>query len=119
MFTIEKVEKTAGGYAVTIAEYPLLARAVCSRITSEGQLKLDADLVFARYMGGGRRGTHYVGAWFTADGTSPQQLAAATENGLVTPVKKLSKPELYVNKAVSIWQAGIGDSVEIAVTEEK
>ena len=119
MFTIEKVEKTSGGNLITIAEYPLLARAVCSQVNADGQLQLDADLVFARYMGGGRRGTHYVGAWFTADGISPQQLAAATENGLVTPVKPLSKPELYVNKEVSIWQAGIGDSVEIAVIEEK
>ena len=119
MFTIEKVEKTSGGNLITIAEYPLLARAVCSQVNADGQLQLDADLVFARYMGGGSRGTHYVGAWFDAVGTAPQQLAAATENGLVTPVKKLSKPELYVNKEVSIWQAGVGDQLEIAIIEEK
>jgi hypothetical protein len=88
-------------------------------VNGDGKLQLDADLVFARYMGGGSRGTHYVGAWFTADGETPQQLAAATENGLITPVNKLRDPGSYVSKEISIWQIGAGDTVEIAVITEE
>ena len=76
-------------------------------------------MVFARYMGGGFRGTPYVGAWFSADGEIPRQLAAATEDGLLTPVKKVARPESYVNKEVSIWQIGVGDTVEIAAIEKE
>ena len=117
MFQIEKVVKSEGAFLVTIAEYPLLARAVCSRI-SKGKLQLEADLVFARYMGSGRYGTPYVGAWMTAENEVPRQLAAATENGLLTAVEKIPSPETYVNKLISIWQIGAGDFVEISAVEE-
>lgn len=119
MFTIGKVEKSGSFLRITIDEYPLLARALCSGVIGDGKLQLNADLVFARYMGGGRRGTHYVGAWFSADGEAPQQLAAATENGVLTAKLPLANPEVYVNKEVSIWQIGSGDSVEAAVIEEE
>ena len=118
VFTIEKVEKTAAGCCLTLAEYPLLARARCSGSIG-GKLQLDAQLVFARYMGGGFRGTPYVGAWFTADGEMPQQVAAATEDGLLTPVKKMVRSESWVNKEVSIWQIGAGDTVEVAAIEKE
>ena len=64
-------------------------------------------------------GTHYVGAWFTAAGEVPQQLAAATENGLLTTVGKLLDPGRFVGKEISIWQIGAGDRVEIAVIEKE
>ena len=115
IFTVEKVEKVSDKYVLTLEEYPLLARAFCSGTAQDGKLQLDADLVFARYMGGGYRGTPYVGAWFTAEGEEPQQLAAATETGLITPVNKLRDPGSYINKEISIWQIGAGDTVEIAV----
>ena len=118
IFTVRKAVGAPEGYCVTLEEYPLLARAVCSRI-SGGKLQLEADLVFARYMGGGRRGTHYVGAWFTAEGKAQQQVLAATDSGLVTAVKPLKNPDSYVNKEVSIWQFGAGDHVEIAAIEKE
>ena len=118
MFTVEKAEKTGEGLHVTLREYPLLARADCSGHTA-GKLQLDAELVFARYMGAGKRGTPYVGAWFTAPGVPPRQLAAATASGLLTAVRPLPDPGLYVNKKVSVWQIGPGDEAEIPLTEEE
>ena len=119
MFTIEKVETLNGSLLITLEEYPLLARAVCSRVTDKGELQLDAELVFARYMGAGIRGTHYVGAWFTADGETAQQVAAATETGKISAVNGLKNPAAYVNKTVSIWQIGAGDSVEIPLISKE
>lgn len=118
MFTVSKVEKRGAFYDVTLAEYPLLGKAVCSRI-SNGKLQLDADLVFARFMGGGRRGTPYVGAWITADGEPPRMIDAATEHGLLTPAKKIGNIQSYVKKTVSIWLFGPGDNIEIAAVKEK
>lgn len=119
MFTVKSVSAGPDGdLRVIIDEYPLLARAVCSRI-SGGQLQLEGELVFARHMGGGSRGTPYVGAWFSADGEVPQQIRAATQNGLITPVHGKYDWENYVNKTVSIWQIGSGDKVEIPLVEIK
>ena len=115
IFTISKVEKQKDSYLLTIAEYPLIAKAKCSRIINNS-LQLDADLAFARYTNLGKHGTIYVGAKFDAPNLPAYQIAAAQDNGLITPVQKLSieQQKSYIDKTISIWQFGVNDTLEIA-----
>ena len=115
IFTISKVEKQKDSYLLTIAEYPLIAKAKCSRIINNS-LQLDADLAFARYTNLGKHGTIYVGAKFDAPNLPAYQIAAAQDNGLITPLQKLSieQQKSYIDKTISIWQFGINDTLEIA-----
>ena len=104
LFMIEKARRQGDRLRLTLDHTALVAR---GRVKAVGpdKLVLDAHLTFC---------SDFAGAWL-GEGTSARRVKAATQSGVVVLEEEVPSATLgaqHAGAVVSIWQYGVGDSVE-------
>ena len=122
MYRLLKASREGGSLRLTLDSTALLAQGPIAK-TEDGALYLGDELVFANGRADDKGtllpGNDYFAGAYVSDGKHIQQLRGAVRNAqtklyLREAVAVAELQKTFGGKAVSIWQYGAGDSVEIA-----